>query len=203
MKNILGLKIGHGKEKVVLMFKYIKSMPYPVNIKKKDLRFAKLLITQVGGPAGELGAALRYFAQKFTMPDDYGRALLNDIATEELGHVEMVSTMIYQLLKDATIEELKSTGLDKYYVEHGKGVYAINTTGEPFTCAYISVTGDPIVDLSEDMAAEQKARKTYENLIDMTDDEDIIQALLFLRQREIIHFNRFKELYNRYCENNK
>ena len=180
------------------MFKYVKTMPYPVNIKKKDLRFVKLLITQIGGPAGELGAALRYFAQKFTMPDDYGKALLNDIATEELGHVEMVSTMIHQLLKDATLDELKRAGLDKYYVEHGKGIYAMNTMGNPFTFAYVSVTGDPIVDLSEDMAAEQKARITYENLIDMTDDEDVIQALLFLRQREIIHFNRFKELYKYY-----
>ncbi len=180
------------------MFKYVKTLPYPVKPMKKDVGFAKLLITQVGGPAGELGAALRYFAQKFTMPDDYGKALLNDIATEELGHVEMVSTMVYQLLKDATKEELKAAGLDGYYVEHGKGVYAINTTGEPFTFAYISVTGDPIVDLSEDMAAEQKARITYENLIDMTNDENVIQALLFLRQREIIHFNRFHELYDHY-----
>lgn len=185
-------------ERMICMYKYVKTMPYPVDIKKKDLGFAKLLITQVGGPAGELGAALRYFSQKFTMPDDYGKALLNDIATEELGHVEMVSTMVSQLLKNATLEELKKVGLDKYYVEHGKGVYPINTTGEPFTVAYISVTGDPIVDLSEDMAAEQKARITYENLIDMTNDEDIIQALLFLRQREVVHFNRFKELYDHY-----
>lgn len=182
------------------MYKYYKILPYPVNIKKKDLKMAKYLITQVGGPAGELGAALRYFSQKYTMPDDIGASLLNDIATEELGHIEMVSTMVYQLLKDATKEELKQAGLDSYYVEHNKGVVPQDSNGNPFTCAYISVTGNPIVDLSEDMAAEQKARATYENLIDMTDDEDVIQPLLFLRQREVVHFNRFKSLYDYYKE---
>ncbi len=184
------------------MYKYYKTLPYPVNIRKKDLKMAKYLITQVGGPAGELGAALRYFLQKYTMPDNKGASLLNDIATEELGHVEMVSTMVYQLLKDATLDELKKEGLESYYVEHNKGVFPQNSYGDPFTCAYISVTGNPIVDLSEDMAAEQKARAAYENLIDIATDEDVIQPLLFLRQREVVHFNRFKELYDYYKEKN-
>ena len=180
------------------MYKYVKTLPYPVNVQKKDLRMAKLLITQVGGYAGELGAALRYFCQKFTMPDDKGKALLNDIATEELGHVEMVSTMINQLMKDASLDELKEAGLDAYYIEHSKGIYPINTTGDPFTASYFAVTGDPLVDLSEDMAAEKKAKIVYENLIDLTNDNDVIEPLLFLRQREIVHFNRFKELYEYY-----
>ena len=182
------------------MYKYVKTLPYPVDIKKKDLKMAKYLITQVGGSAGELGAALRYFSQKFTMPDDKGRALLNDIATEELGHVEMVSTMIYQLMKNATLEELKEAGLEGYYTEHKKGIYPINTSGYPFNVTYFAVTGDPVVDLSEDMAAEEKARATYERLIDITSDKDILGPLLFLRQREVVHFNRFKELYHYYKE---
>ncbi len=184
------------------MYKYTKLLPFPVDIKKKDLRMAKYLITQLGGANGELGASIRYFSQKYTMPDDIGKALLNDIATEELGHVEMISTMIYQLLKDATKEELKDAGLDGYYTEHRKGVFPIDSSGVPFTAAYFAVTGDPIADLVEDMAAEQKARVTYENLIELTDDESIINPLLFLRQREVVHFNRFHELYEYYKEKN-
>ena len=182
------------------MYKYVKTLNYPINLKKTDLRMAKYLITQMGGANGELGAALRYFSQKFTMPDDKGSALLNDIATEEMGHVEMIATMVYQLLRNATKEELKEAGLDSYYTEHKKGIFPIDTSGVPFTCAYFAVTGDPIADLSEDMAAEQKARATYESLINLTNDEDIIGVLLFLRQREIIHFDRFHELYDMYKE---
>ena len=180
------------------MFKYMKTLNYPVNIKKKDLRMAIYLYTQFGGANSELAAALRYFAQKFAMPDERGKALLNDIATEELGHCEMIATMIKQLTKDATVDELKKAGLGEMYAEHGYGIYPSNSTGIPFTTAYISVTGDPIADLSEDMAAEEKARAVYENLIDLADDEDVLGPLLFLRQREIVHFNRFKELYDFY-----
>ncbi|HIR74743.1 TPA: manganese catalase family protein [Candidatus Ventrenecus avicola] len=180
------------------MFKYVKHLNYPINIKKKDLRMARSLLTQFGGANGELGAALRYFSQKFSMPDEKGKALLNDIATEELGHCEMICTMVSQLTKDATIEELKENGLQSLYTEHGKGVYPSDSFGNPFTVTYFAVTGDVLADLSEDMAAEQKARATYENLINLTDDEDIIGVLLFLRQREIVHFNRFKELYDYY-----
>jgi spore coat protein JC len=180
------------------MFKYVKHLEYPVNVSKKDLKMAKLIISQVGGSAGELGATLRYFMQKFTMPDEIGRALLNDIATEELAHLEIVSTIVYQLMKDATIDELKAAGLSAYYTDHGKGVYPMNSEGVPFDAKYISVTGNPLIDLSEDLAAEEKARGTYEYLIDLATDQAVIEPLLFLRQREVIHFNRFKELYDYY-----
>jgi spore coat protein JC len=180
------------------MYKYFKSLPYPLNIKCKDLKMAKYIITQFGGANGELGAALRYFSQKFSMPDDKGRSLLNDIATEELGHAEMISTMVKMLIKDASLDELKEAGLDSYYTEHGKGIYPIDSSGVPFTASYFASTGDVFADLSEDMAAEQKARATYEHLINLATDPDIIAPLLFLRQREVVHFNRFKELYDYY-----
>ncbi len=182
------------------MYKYVKKLNYPINIKTKDLRMAKALNTQFGGANGELAAALRYFCQKFTMPDDKGKALLNDIACEELGHVEMIATMFYQLTKDATVEELKAAGLDGYFADHGKGLYPTDASGVPFTVMYFASTGDVLADLSEDMAAEQKARAVYENLIDLAQSEDVLGPLLFLRQREIVHFNRFKELYDYYKE---
>ena len=180
------------------MWKYVKTLEYPVNIKKKDLRMARYLVTQYGGSNGELAAAWRYLNQRYTMPDEKGKALLTDIGTEELAHVEIISTMIYQLMKDATIDELKAAGMDTHYAEHGKGLYPTDANGVPFTVAYFATTGDPLADISEDMAAEQKARAVYENLINLTDDKDVIDVLLFLRQREIIHFNRFKELYEEY-----
>lgn len=180
------------------MFKYVKSLEYPINIKKKDLRMAKYITTQYGGANGELAAALRYLNQRFTMPDDKGKALLTDIGCEELGHVEMICTMVYQLTKGATPKELKEAGLDTFFTEHGKDLYPVNADGSPFTVTYFSAVGDPLADLSEDMAAEQKARAVYENLIDLATDPDVINPLLFLRQREIIHFNRFKELYEEY-----
>ena len=182
------------------MFKYVKHLNYPINIRKKDLRMAKYLLTQFGGANGELAAAMRYFSQKFTMPDDRGKALLNDIATEELGHCEMICTMVNQLTQNATIKELEEAGLGSYYADHNKGIYPTDASGVPFTATYFAVTADPLADLMEDMAAEQKARAVYENLIDLTNDEDILGPLLFLRQREIVHFNRFKELYEYYVK---
>lgn len=182
----------------VNMFKYVKSLEYPINIKKKDLRMAKYITTQYGGANGELAAALRYLNQRFTMPDDKGKALLTDIGCEELGHVEMICTMVYQLTKGASIKELKEAGLDTFFSEHGKDLFPANADGVPFTASYFSAVGDPLADLSENMAAEQKARAVYENLIDLATDPDVINPLLFLRQREIIHFNRFKELYKEY-----
>ena len=183
------------------MWAYEKRLQYPVSIKKKNLKFAKQLVTQYGGFAGELGAALRYLNQRYTMPDNKGKALLTDIGTEELAHVEIISTMLYQLIKDATIEEMKEAGLDSFYAEHRKAPYPTDANGVPFTVAYFATTGDPLADLSEDMAAEEKARVVYENLIDLTDDKDIIGPLLWLRQREIVHFARFKELYDYYKSN--
>lgn len=180
------------------MWMYKKMLEYPINIKKKDLRMAKYLVTQYGGANGELAAALRYLNQRYTMPDEKGKALLTDIGTEELAHVEMISTMVYQLMKDATVEELKVAGLGGHYAEHGKALYPTDANGVPFTVAYFSTTGDPIADLQEDLAAEQKARAVYENLMHLTDDPDVLAPLAFLRQREIIHFQRFLELYNEY-----
>ena len=145
-----------------------------------------------------MAAALRYLNQRYTMPDNRGKALLTDIGTEELGHVEMLATMIYQLTKDATPEEMKHAGLGSNFAEHGKSLYPTDANGVPFTVAYFASTGDPLADLSEDMAAEQKARAVYENLIDLTNDPDVIAPLLWLRQREIVHYARFKELFEMY-----
>ncbi len=180
------------------MFKYSKKLPYPVNVKKKDIRMAKYLITQFGGNNGELGAFLRYFSQKFSMPTAEGAALLNDIAVEEMGHCEMVCAMVHQLLKGATVEELKEHGLTANYVEHGTGIYPSDSNGIPFNAGGLQSIGDPLADLAENMAAEEKARVTYEHLIDITNDQDLIDPLLFLRQREVVHYVRFKELYEKY-----
>lgn len=180
------------------MWSYQKRLQYPINIKKKDLKMAKYLVTQYGGANGELGAALRYLNQRYTMPDNKGKALLTDIGTEELGHVEMLQTMIYQLTKDATVDELIEAGLGASFAEHGMGIFPTDASGVPFTVTYFATTGDVLADLSEDMAAEQKARAVYENLIDMTDDLDVVGPLLWLRQREIVHYARFKELFEYY-----
>ena len=183
------------------MWTYEKRLQYPVNIKNKNLRLARYLITQYGGSNGEMAAALRYLNQRYTMPDNRGKALLTDIGTEELAHIEIICTMIYQLMKGATIEEIKKAGLDTHYAEHDSALYPTDANGVPFTVSYFATTGDPLADLSEDMAAEEKARAVYENLIDLTDDPDVLGPLLWLRQREIVHFTRFKELYNYYKEN--
>jgi len=188
---------GHGKEEYCSMWLYQKKLQYPVNIKKKDLRMAKYIITQLGGPDGELGASLRYLSQRYTMPDNRGKALLTSIGTEEMDHAEMISVMLYQLMKDASIEELDRAGLLSYYTQHGRGIFPSDASGVPFSATFAS-TGDYLADLSEDMAAEEKARATYEHLINIANDKDIINPLLFLRQREIVHFARFKELYDYY-----
>ena len=193
--------LGLGNRRKIKMWAYNKRLQYPINIKNKDLKFAKQLITQYGGFAGELNAALRYLNQRYTMPDNRGKALLTDIGTEELAHIEMICTMLYQLMKDATPEEMKEAGLASFYAEHKTAVYPTDANGVPYTVAYFATTGDPLADLVEDMAAEEKARVVYENLIELTDDKDIIGPLLWLRQREIVHFARFKELYEYYKEN--
>lgn len=180
------------------MFKYEKMLEYPINIKRKDLKMAKLLSDQLGGANGELGASLRYLCQRFTMPDEKGRALLSDIGCEEIGHCEMIATMIHQLMNGATIDEIKNAGLSDYYTTHKKGIYPSGANGMPFTAAYIASSGDAIVDLAEDMAAEEKARATYENLMDLTSDPDLLAPLSFLRQREVVHYNRFKSLHDEY-----
>ena len=185
------------------MWSYQKRLQYPINIKNKDLKMAKYLVTQYGGANGELGAALRYLNQRYTMPDNKGKALLTDIGTEELGHVEMLQTMIYQLTKDATVDELIEAGLGANFAEHGMGIFPTDASGVPFTVTYFATTGDVLADLSEDMATEQKARAVYENLIDMTNDPDVVGPLLWLRQREIVHYARFKELFEYYQDEMK
>lgn len=180
------------------MWKYSKKLQYPVNIKNKNLKMAKAIISQYGGPQGELGAAIRYLNQRYTMPDDKGKALLTDIGTEELAHVEMICTMVYQMLKGATINEIKEYGLEGQYTEHGLSLFPSDVNGNAWTASYISTTGDPVADLEEDLAAEQKAKAVYEHLIDLSDDPDITGPLLWLRQREIVHYARFKELADEY-----
>ena len=176
------------------MWTYNKILQYPINIKQKDPRLAKVIISQYGGPDGELAASLRYLSQRFGMPDQTTKAVLNDIGTEELAHLEMVGTIVHQLTKNATIEELENAGLAPYYTDHGVDVYPVSAAGVPFTASYIAAKGDPIANLQEDLAAEQKARATYEKIIDLCrDNPDVLDPLKFLRQREIVHFQRFGE----------
>ena len=176
------------------MWTYNKVLQYPVNIKCTDPRLAKVIISQYGGPDGELAASLRYLSQRFGMPDQTSKAILNDIGTEELAHLEMVGSIVHQLTKNASIEELEKAGLAPYYTDHGVDVYPVSAAGVPFTAAYIAAKGDPIANLQEDLAAEQKARATYEKLIDLCrDNPDVLDPLKFLRQREIVHFQRFGE----------
>ncbi|KEI80587.1 manganese catalase family protein [Clostridium botulinum] len=175
------------------MWIYEKKLEYPVNLKSKDLGMAKFLMAQYGGPDGELSASLRYLSQRYTMPTSKTKGLLTDIGTEELAHVEIIATMVYQIIENASPKELREAGLGSYYTEHGNAIYPADANGVPWTAAYIQSMGDPITDLHEDMAAEQKARTTYEHLMNLTDDHDIKDVLAFLRQREVVHFQRFGE----------
>ena len=176
------------------MWTYNKMLEYPVNIKCTDPRLAKVIISQYGGPDGELAASLRYLSQRFGMPDEKAKAILNDIGTEELAHLEMVGAIVHQLTKNASIEEIEAAGLGPYYTDHGVDVYPQAAAGVPFTAAYIACKGDAIANLQEDLAAEQKARATYEKLIDLCrDNPDVIEPLRFLRAREVVHFQRFGE----------
>ena len=175
------------------MWKYEKRLQYPININRKDLQMAKYLVEQYGGANGEMAAALRYLQQRYTMPTGKSKGLLTDIGTEELAHVEIISSMIYQLTDGATPEELKAAGMDTNYAQFGHGIQPTDSNGVPFTTAYIAVMGDPVTDLHADMAAEQKALATYYHLINLTDDVDIINVLRFLGEREIVHYQRFGE----------
>ncbi len=184
------------------MWCYVKTLEYPVNLKCKDIRMAKLLVSQYGGPDGELSAALRYLDQRYTMPNNVTKGLLTDIGTEELAHVEIIASMVYQLMNNATLEEIKEAGLDPHYVDHRKALFYENASGMNWTANYIQAKGDPVADLHEDLAAEQKARSTYENLINLTDEVEIKEILKFLREREIVHFQRFGEALMNIEENN-
>ncbi|MEM5768097.1 MAG: manganese catalase family protein [Bacillota bacterium] len=175
------------------MWMYDRKLEYPIKIKNRDPRMAKLILTQYGGPDGELAASLRYLSQRFSMITPQAKATLNDIGTEELAHLEMIGTMVRQLTQGASMKEIEEGGFDAYYADHDTAVYPASAAGVPFTAAYLQSKGDPITDLYENMAAEQKARSTYEYLIRMADDPDVIEPLKFLREREIVHFQRFGE----------
>ncbi len=175
------------------MWYYVKTLEYPINLKSCDLNMAKLIITQYGGPDGELGAALRYLNQRYTMPTNKSKGLLTDIGTEEMGHVEMLGTMVYQLMENASIEQIKAAGLAGHYADHGKALFYTDATGNPWTATYIQAKVDVIDYIHEDMAAEQKARATYEWLMNLTDDAEIKKILGFLREREVVHYQRFGE----------
>ena len=175
------------------MFVYEKKLQYPVRIKNTNPRLAKFIISQYGGPDGELGASLRYLSQRFSMPYPELKGLLTDIGVEELGHLEMVGTIVHQLTRDMTMEQIKEAGFDAYFVDHTAAVYPQFASGTPWTAATMQVKGDVITDLMEDMAAEQKARTTYDNILRLSDDPDVNDVIRFLRQREIVHFQRFGE----------
>ncbi len=175
------------------MFVYEKKLQYPVNIKQTNPKLAKIIITQYGGPDGELGASLRYLSQRFTMPIPELKGVLTDIGTEELGHLEMIGAIVYQLTKDMTEEDVKKAGFEDYFVDHTAGIYPQGASGTPFTAAALQSKGDAITDLHEDMAAEQKARTTYDNILRFCDDYDVKDAIRFLRAREVVHYQRFGE----------
>ena len=175
------------------MWNYEKMLQFPVNIKRPNAKAAQVIISQYGGPDGELGASLRYLSQKFAMPNRRVAGLLNDIGTEELAHLEMIGAIVHQLTRNLSIEEIKKCGFDTYFVDHTVGVFPQAANGSAFTAAYLQSKGDPITDLHEDMAAEQKARTTYDNILQLVDDPDVIPPIRFLREREIVHYQRFGE----------
>lgn len=175
------------------MWSYQKKLEYPVNIKNTNPRLASYVVSQYGGPNGEMGASLRYLSQRYSMPDDVTKALLTDIGTEELAHLEIVGTIVRQLARNASDEEIANSPFGAYFMNHGRGVYAANSTGVPFDAMSFAVTADPIADLVEDLAAEQKARAVYDNILRVSDDPDVNDVIKFLREREIVHFQRFGE----------
>ena len=175
------------------MFVYEKQLQYPVKIKRTNPALAKIIISQYGGPDGELGASLRYLSQRFSMPLPELKATLTDIGTEELGHLEMIGAIVYQLTKDLNEKQIKEAGFDQYFVDHTAAVYPIAASSTPWRAEYIQAKGDIIADLHEDMGAEQKARTTYDNILRLVDDPDVKDVIKFLREREVVHYQRFGE----------
>ena len=175
------------------MFIYDKKLQYPVKIACPNPRLASVIISQYGGPDGELGASMRYLSQRYSMPFDEQKALLTDIGTEELGHLEMVGAIVHQLTRNLKEKDIEGTPLEQYFVDHTVGVYPTFASGTPWTAATMQVKGDPIADLTEDLAAEQKARVTYDNILRLSDDPDVNNVIKFLREREVVHFQRFGE----------
>ena len=175
------------------MFVYEKKLQYPVKIKNPNPKLAMAIISQYGGPDGELGASLRYLSQRYSMPYPELKGLLTDIGTEELGHLEMVGTIVHQLTRNLTEEQIREAGFDTYFVDHTTGVFPQFASGYPWSASTMQVTGDTIADLTEDLAAEQKARVTYDNILRLSDDPDVSDVIKFLRAREVVHFQRFGE----------
>ena len=182
------------------MFVYEKKLQYPVKIKNTNPKLAAIIISQYGGPDGELGASLRYLSQRYSMPYPELKGLLTDIGTEELGHLEMIGTIVHQLTRDLTEDQIKTGGFDTYFVDRTAGVYPTAASGFPWSAASMAVKGDVITDLSENMAAEQKARTTYDNILRLSDDPDVNDVIRFLREREVVHYQRFGEGLRRAIE---
>ena len=173
------------------MWSYDKKLQYPVKIKNPNPAIAKVIISQLGGPDGELAASMRYLHQRYSMPYDKVRGILTDVGTEELAHLEMIAAILYQLTQGLSPEDMKKAGMDIYFVDHTAGLYPIAASGVPFDMKYVGVKGDVIADLNEDLAAEQKARVTYDNILRMVDDPDVRDPIKYLRQRELVHYQRF------------
>ena len=182
------------------MWIYEKKLQRPVKISRSDPALAKIIITQLGGPDGETGAAMRYLSQRYAMPNDKVKAALTDIGTEELGHMEMISAIVHQLTRNLSMSEIEKSGFAPYFADHTTGIYPVDANGVPFNASTFQSTGDPIADLHEDLAAEQKARKTYDNILMLTDDPDVRDVIKFLREREIVHYQRFGESLERVLE---
>ena len=175
------------------MWSYEKRLQYPVNITTTNPKLAMVIMTQLGGPDGEKGAATRYISQRYSMPYANVAGLLTDIGTEEMAHEEIISAIVHQLTRNLTAEQIEGTPFANYYVDHTVGIYPASATGEPWTAAYIQSKGDPITDLHEDLAAEQKARTTYDNILRLIKDPEVCDPIRFLREREIVHYQRFGE----------
>lgn len=175
------------------MWTYEKRLQYPVNIKTPNAKMAKFIITQFGGPDGELAASMRYLSQRYVMPYKEVVGILTDIGTEELAHMEMVCAIVHQLTRNLTPEEIKAAGFEDYFVDHTLGLWPQAASGTPFSATVFQSKGDPITDLNEDLAAEQKARTTYDNILKLVTDPDVVDPIRFLRQRELVHYQRFGE----------
>ncbi|MBO5262548.1 MAG: manganese catalase family protein [Clostridia bacterium] len=175
------------------MWQYEKKLQYPVKIKNPNPKYAQIIVSQLGGPDGEVGASLRYLTQRFAMPYPQITGILTDVGTEELAHIEMVSAILYQLTRNLTPDEIVKSGFDTYFVDHTTGIYPVAASGYPYTVAQFQSKGDVLADLHEDLAAEQKARATYDNILRLVDDPDVCDAIKFLRAREVVHYQRFAE----------
>lgn len=184
------------------MWKYEKKLQYPVNIKNPNPKYAQIIISQYGGPDGELGASMRYLTQRYSQPFNEVKGILTDVGTEELAHLEMICAMVHQLTRNLSEKEIVDSGFDKYFVDHTNAVFPIAASSLPWRAEYIQAKGDVLADLHEDLAAEQKARVTYDNLLRLIDDPEVLDPLRFLREREVVHYQRFGEAQQTRCNDN-